>query len=277
MSKVRRRRLSLPAGSPATRYNRRVETSAPATPETAADNEREGRFSRRQRFFIWLIGWAEFLLIRLLGPTLRFSISIEEGGPSHWHMAGAIYPFWHRCVIPGTFLARGKQMTVLLSSSFDGECSVRPLAKFGFRTARGSSTRGGARGLLGMQKAVESGYAVVFTIDGPRGPMYVAKLGPVLLARITGSPIICFHIALENAWVLSRSWDKLMIPKPFSRALVRISRMIYVPRDTQDLDPYRGEMQAALDRVREYAEANVARAEQVGRPFESFDSHSLRQ
>jgi len=235
-----------------------VGTSAPVSPPVASDDRVEERFTRRQRFLIWLIGWAEYLLIRILGPTLRFTISIEEGGPPEWHLAGAIYPFWHRCVIPGTFFARGKQMTVLLSSSFDGECSVRPLKMFGFRTVRGSSTRGGVRGLLGMQKAIESGYAVVFTIDGPRGPMYVAKPGPVLLARTTGAPVICFHIALENPWILTKSWDRLMIPRPFSRAFLRISRLIHVPPDA-DLDRYRGEMQAALDRVREYAEANVGR------------------
>ena len=245
------------------RYNRRVQTSAPLAPQAAADSPREGRFTRRQRFLIWLIGWAEYLVIRVLGPTLRYRISFEEGGPPQWYVAPAIYPFWHRCVIPGTFLARGKQMTVLLSASFDGECSVRALARFGFRTVRGSSTRGGVRGLLGMQKELESGHAVVFTIDGPRGPMYVAKPGPVLLARTTGTPIICFHIALENPWILTKSWDQLMIPKPFSRALVRVSKLIHVPPDAQNLDHYRDEMQAALDRVREYAEANVSRAESV--------------
>lgn len=240
-----------------------MQTSASVAPPAAADSPREGRFTRRQRFLIWLIGWAEYLVIRVLGPTLRYRISFEEGGPPQWYVAPAIYPFWHRCVIPGTFLARGKQMTVLLSASFDGECSVRALTKFGFRTVRGSSTRGGARGLLGMQKELESGHAVVFTIDGPRGPMYVAKPGPVLLARSTGLPIICFHIALEDPWILTKSWDQIMIPKPFSRALVRISKLIRVPPDAQDLDRYRDEMQAALDRVREYAESNVSRVGQT--------------
>ena len=93
--------------------------------------------------------------------------------------------------------------------------------------------------------------------------MYVAKPGPVLLARITGLPIICFHIALEDPWILTKSWDQIMIPKPFSRALVRISKLIRVPPDAQDLDRYRDEMQAALDRVREYAESNVSRVGQT--------------
>jgi lysophospholipid acyltransferase (LPLAT)-like uncharacterized protein len=247
-----------------------VPTSAPVVPQTASDAAPQARFTRRQRFLIWLIGWAEYLLIRVLGPTLRYSLSIEEGGPPNRHAAPAIYAFWHRCLIPACFLARDQQIAVLISTSFDAECSLRALSRFGYRTVRGSSTRGGMGALLGMQKEIESGHAVAFTIDGPKGPRYVAKPGPALLARITGLPIICFYIALQDPWVLTKSWDQCMIPKPFSRALVRVSKLVYGPPDAQNLDPYRDEMQAALDRAREFAEANVARAELVGRPTDSI-------
>jgi lysophospholipid acyltransferase (LPLAT)-like uncharacterized protein len=257
-----RRRLARVAA----RYNRRVETPAPVAPPTAADNAPEERFTRWQRFLIWLIGWAGYLLIRALGPTLRYTISIEEGGPPHWYVAPVIYPFWHRCLIPACFLWRHKQIAVVTSTSFDGEYIARILDKFGYTPVRGSSTRGGVRALLGMQTELDGGHAVAFTIDGPKGPMYVAKPGPALLARMTSLPILCFHVALEDSWVLNKSWDQFMIPKPFSRALVRISRMIHVPSDAQDLERYRDEMQAALDRVREYAEANVGCAGSVGPP-----------
>ena len=236
-----------------------METSAPASPEIAADGPREEKFTRRQRLLIWLIGWAGYFLIRILGPTLRYSVSIEAGGPEHWYVAPAIYPFWHRCLIPACYMWRKKRIAVLTSTSFDGEYIARILGRMGYTPVRGSSTRGGVRGLLGMQEQLESGRSVAFTIDGPRGPMYEAKPGPVLLARVTQLPVVCFHVALERSWVLSKSWDRFMIPKPFSRALVRISRLIHVPPDG-DLDRYRDEMQAALDRAREYAEANVSRA-----------------
>jgi len=247
-----------------------VEASAPVAPPTAAETAPAGRFTPWQRFLIWLIGWAGYLLIRILGPTLRYTVSIEEGGPQHWYVAPAIYPFWHRCLIPACFLWRNKRIAVLTSTSFDGEYIARILLKFGYTPVRGSSTRGGVRGLLGMQQELESGHSVAFTIDGPKGPMYEAKPGPVLLARVTQLPIVCFHVALEDPWVLSKSWDRFMIPKPFSRALLRISRMIHVPPEAVDLDPYHVEMQAALDRAREYAEANVARAQQVGLPPDSI-------
>ena len=234
-----------------------METSAPASPEIAADGPREERFTRRQRFLIWLIGWAGYFLIGILGPTLRYRVSIEEGGPEHWYVAPAIYPFWHRCLIPACYMWRRKRIAVLTSTSFDGEYIARILGRMGYTPVRGSSTRGGVRGLLGMQQELESERSVAFTIDGPKGPMYEAKPGPVLLARVTGLPIVCFHVALEDPWVLSKSWDRFMIPKPFSRTLVRISKLIHVPPDA-DLDHSRDEMQAALDRAREYAEANLS-------------------
>jgi lysophospholipid acyltransferase (LPLAT)-like uncharacterized protein len=245
-----------------------VEASAPLATPTAA--EPEHRFTRRQRFLIWLIGWAGYFLIRVIGPTLRYAVSIEEGGPRHWYVAPVIYPFWHRCLIPACFLWRNKRIAVLTSTSFDGEYIARILQRFGYTPVRGSSTRGGVRGLLGMQQELESGHSVAFTIDGPQGPMYEAKPGPVLLARVTGLPIVCFHVALEDPWVLTKSWDRFMVPRPFSRALLRISSLIHVLSDAEDLDPYHARMQAALDRAREYAEANVGRAQQVGRPPDSI-------
>jgi len=245
-----------------------VETPAPVA--TPAAVEPEDRFTWRQRFLIRLIGWAGYLLIRVLGPTLRYAVSIEEGGPQHWYVVPVIFPFWHRCLIPACFLWRHKQIAVLTSTSFDGEYIARILRWFGYTPVRGSSTRGGVRGLLGMQQELDSRHSVAFTIDGPKGPMYQAKPGPVLLARVTGLPIVCFHVALEDHWVLTKSWDRFMIPRPFSRALLRISRLIHVPPDADDLEPYQANMQAALDRAREYAEANVGRAQHVGRPPDSI-------
>jgi hypothetical protein len=109
-----------------------------------------------------------------------------------------------------------------------------------------------------MRRALEEGWTVAFTIDGPKGPRYVAKPGPVVLARTTGAPMVAFHIALDRAWVLN-TWDGCMIPKPFSRALMRISRAIPVPPDGDD-ERYHRELQAALDRVRGFAEENIAKA-----------------
>jgi lysophospholipid acyltransferase (LPLAT)-like uncharacterized protein len=166
-----------------------------------------------------------------------------------------IYSFWHRCVFPATWICRDLQARVITSQSFDGEYIARIIEKLGFVAVRGSSTRGGVRALLGLRREVEQGRSVAFTIDGPRGPRYVAKPGPVFLARATGVPLSLFYVAVERAWVLN-TWDAMIIPKPFSRVLGRMGREISVPRNVET-EHYRIELQASLERAREFAEANV--------------------
>lgn len=148
----------------------------------------------------------------------------------------------------------------MTSRSFDGEYIARIIESFGFKAVRGSSSRGGVRALLGMHTIVESGGVAAFTIDGPRGPQYVAKPGPVLLARNTGAPIRCFYVAPKDAWVLD-SWDRLLIPKPFTAVHIRWTGPIYVPKETNtgDLQAYHDEMQRALERVQRDAQIIVGR------------------
>lgn len=233
-----------------------------AVPEVSSESSATGpKFTLIQRILLWLITWAGFLVVRMIGPTLRFSVSWEDGAPSSLEERPLIYSFWHSCMIPAMYLWRNLQVRVMSSDSFDGEYTGRIMRKFGFVKVRGSSSRGAVRALLSMRRELEQGWKVAFTIDGPRGPRYVVKPGPVTLARSTGVPMAVFHIAVDRAWVLN-TWDRLMIPKPFSRALMRISRKITVPRKIDDLemDRFQAELQAALNRVREFSEANLQKA-----------------
>ena len=236
-------------------------TAMTATAPTATDTEStpaHERFTLRQRIALWFITWSAWLLIRLVGPTLRYTVSFEEGAARTEFPHPAIFVFWHNAVIAATWHYRHKGIAVMTSSSFDGEYIARIIAKFGFRPVRGSSTRGGVRALLGMHAEIESGHSVAFTIDGPRGPVYVAKPGPVLLARNTRLPIVPFYVAAERAWILN-SWDRLRIPKPFSRVHIRMGRPITVPPETdaEAAKVFHAEMQAGLERVRGAAEATV--------------------
>ncbi len=208
---------------------------------------------------LWLITWAGFLAIRLIGPTLRVTVSFEDGAPASLDTRPMILAFWHNCIFPATFVWRNLQIRVMSSDSFDGEWTGRIIRKFGFVKVRGSSSRRAVRALLEMRRELEQGWPVAFTIDGPRGPRFVAKPGPVLLARATGAPMVAFHIALEKAWSLN-TWDRSMIPRPFSRGLMRVSRRIIVPADASDSqkERFHAELQAALERVREFAEGNVS-------------------
>jgi lysophospholipid acyltransferase (LPLAT)-like uncharacterized protein len=154
------------------------------------------------------------------------------------------------------------------SYSYDGEYMGRIIRRFGFVAVKGSSSRNAVRALLGLRRALEEGWTVAFTLDGPRGPRYKVKPGPVALARSSGVPLSVFHMAVERAWVLN-SWDRMMIPKPFSKVLVRFGKLIPVPRGAADeeLDRYQQELQAALDRVVEFSEANVSRVGTAEFPY----------
>ena len=224
--------------------------------ETQEKNENASRsFSLRQRFSLWLITWVGYLFIRLIGPTLRYTMVPEPGCLSDgWTVPTSIWCFWHRCVIPAGHHFRDRQIAIMVSRSFDGEYIARIVQKLGFRPVRGSSSRGAVGALLGMRNEIEQGHSAVFTIDGPRGPRYVAKPGPVMLAKKTGQPINCFYIAVKHAWVLN-SWDRMIIPMPFSRACAYGSSPLKVPADAteEEMEVLHQQMQAALERCREQA------------------------
>lgn len=223
----------------------------------AAANER--KFSLRERFLLWWITWAGYLFIRWIGPTLRFTVIREPGCLSDgWGAPNGIWCFWHRSVIPAGFRFHGKQVAVMISRSFDGEYIARILAKLGYRPVRGSSSRGAVGALMGMREELEAGHPAVFTIDGPRGPRYVAKPGPVLLAKKTGQSVNCFYIAIERAWILN-SWDQMIIPKPFSRACAYFSSPMNVPADASDeqMSAFHQQMQETLEKCRRKAEETL--------------------
>ena len=232
----------------------------PNPTNSAAGEILQPRLTLLQRIQLALVSWIASAVVGLIGRTLRMTITYEEGSIRGLDsIAPGIYPFWHRCVLPATWLFRNCDIGVLTSLSRDGEYIARVIRRFGFVPVRGSSSRGGQRGLMEMETMVKAGGAVAFTIDGPRGPRYVAKKGPVMLARLTGIPITAFYVAVEKAWVL-KTWDAVLIPKPFSRAYVRVAKNIFVPPDADDaaLTRCHAEMQASLERITAFAESQFS-------------------
>ena len=214
------------------------------------------KYSSLQRLSLMLVSWIVPAFIALIGCTLRVRFHWEEGSiGSLENVHPGIYPFWHRCVLPATWIFRKRNLAVMTSRSLDGEYIARVIQRFGFVPIRGSSTRGGQRALLETQTFVDAGGGAAFTIDGPRGPRYVAKRGPVFLAKATGAAITPFYVAVEKKWMLN-SWDRFVIPKPFSRVLVQVAPRIFVQRDADDnaLDAKYHQMQAELERITELAE-----------------------
>jgi hypothetical protein len=212
------------------------------------------RFTFTQQRVLAVVPRLVWALLWIVGSTWRFEEIAEEGVTPLLHGRGAgarIFCFWHQCVLPCAFYFPPSHATILISRSFDGELITRILNLFGFHAVRGSSSRGAREGLLGLKHVIESGQPAIFTADGPRGPIYQTKMGPIKLAQTTGAPIGAFHLEPEHAWVM-KSWDRFLIPKPFTRICVSWAAWTEVPTDlaTEEFEPKRQQLNAAIERAR---------------------------
>ncbi|MBZ5545763.1 MAG: lysophospholipid acyltransferase family protein, partial [Acidobacteriia bacterium] len=169
---------------------------------------------------------------------------------------GLIYTFWHREIFAATWFWRKRGIVVMTSQNFDGEYIARIIRWHGYGAARGSSSRGAGRALVEMARCLSNGVDSAFTIDGPRGPRYVAKRGSVILSRASGAAILCFHIAVRKAYVFDKTWDQTQFPYPFSKAAVFIAPPIAVSEGADDAQQERKqqEVQRALDELRRRGE-----------------------
>ena len=208
-------------------------------------------YAFRQRFLIRAADLIFYALIQIIGRTTRFRVE----GWENWQQATRegrvpIYTFWHNRVFLATYFWRGRGIVVMTSRSFDGEYIARFIQRFGYGAARGSSTRGGVGAMVEMVRLMRLGRPAAFTIDGPRGPRYVAKMGAVLLAKKTGQPILPFSINPAR-YLEVPSWDNFQVPVPFTRARVRIAPPIYVAPDADEaaLEAKREELQRALEEI----------------------------
>jgi lysophospholipid acyltransferase (LPLAT)-like uncharacterized protein len=210
-----------------------------------------GKYSWRERIMIRLADWTFYALIYLIGKTIRF----EKRGWENYKSIGLngktpILAFWHNRIFTATYYFRNRGIIVMSSQSFDGEYIARFIQRFGFGAVRGSSTRGGVGALVEMIRLMRKNLPMGFSVDGPKGPKYVAKTGACLLAKKTQNPIMPFIIEVEKYWEM-KSWDNLQIPKPFSRACVFIAEPIYVDKTAADeeIEKSRAALQAKLDEL----------------------------
>jgi lysophospholipid acyltransferase (LPLAT)-like uncharacterized protein len=210
-----------------------------------------------RRVQIPIIAAAVYSVIRTLGPTLRYEVlGWQHAERVYVAKKQCIWSFWHRVIIPVAWWGRHRGVVVMNTTAFDGQWTRKVIEWLGFGTAQGSSSRGGLRGLAVMARRLEEGLDCAFTIDGPRGPRYVAKPGPVMLARKTGCPILVFHIGVDRGKTFEKTWDHFLLPKPFARTVMLFSPPIYVPADAnaQGMETKHIEMQRELERVRDIAE-----------------------
>jgi lysophospholipid acyltransferase (LPLAT)-like uncharacterized protein len=206
-------------------------------------------YSFKEKIIIRLADWTFYLLIKIIGRTIKYETDnwenfqkIERAGKI------PIYAFWHDRIFAGTYFFRNRGIVVITSQSFDGEYIARFIQRLGYGAVRGSSTRGGVGALVEMIRLMKKGLPMGFTVDGPKGPRYVAKTGAVLLAKKTGNPMMPFVVETEKYWTIN-SWDKMQIPKLFTHAKIFIAEPIYVAADADDaeIENKRRELQMRLD------------------------------
>jgi len=179
--------------------------------------------SWRVRLRVWLAVTLGGLLIRLLGSTWRVRRQGAEEFDDRLSRSDAfIIAFWHGEILPVAWIHRRRGIAPLISRHADGEVIARIVEGLGYRTARGSTSRGGVRALLEMAHMLEEGITVGFTPDGPRGPRHVFAPGALILAQRTGRPVIMLGATASRAWRLG-SWDRHLVPKPFATVTIRYS------------------------------------------------------
>jgi lysophospholipid acyltransferase (LPLAT)-like uncharacterized protein len=192
-------------------------------------NEPDWRASRRKRFEAAAIAVLGYPVAALLTATLRW----RAEGLEHLERVTAsgrppIMAFWHGRILPATHYFRRRGIVVITSENFDGEWIAGIIRRFGYGTARGSTSRGARKALRQLTRDMAAGRPAAFTLDGPRGPAGVAQPGAVWLAKVTGNPVVPFHIETDRHWTL-KSWDRTQIPKPFATAAIAIGEPLEVP------------------------------------------------
>ena len=219
---------------------------AAATPEDAA---RAAKEARRARQVAWAVR-AGLVVIRLLARTWRIEAHNAEVYQALRREAKPfVFAFWHGTMLPLLWRHRGEGVSVLVSLHKDGEIIARICHALGFRTLRGSTTRGGGRALLGLVRELEAGYEVAVTPDGPKGPRHQFAPGTLMAAQRAGAPVMPIGVHCASAWHL-KSWDRFLIPKPFARVVVVYGQPTLVagstPREaTAEIPHFEALMQAA--------------------------------
>jgi lysophospholipid acyltransferase (LPLAT)-like uncharacterized protein len=201
-----------------------------------------------ERFKVACIAGLGYPLIRGLGATLRWRVEgFEHLEAIHASGRRPVMAFWHGRILPATVFFRRRGIVVITSENFDGEWIARIIERFGYGTARGSTSWGGRRAIRELTRCMAEGRAAGFTVDGPRGPARVAQPGAAWLAMMTGNPILPFHLEANSHWTLG-SWDQTQIPRPFATVALAIGSPIEVPRrsGSEGLEAARVELESRL-------------------------------
>jgi len=203
-----------------------------------------------------VVPYLAYLYIRFLRRSMRIEFrGVEILDQVRKESGCYILAFWHSRFVLMPYAYPDSRIVVLASSHRDSRMLGNILTRFGLVRVEGSSTRGGTAGLRALLRKVREGYDVGITPDGPKGPRRKVKQGVIATARFTGLPVIPVTFSAGTARRL-RSWDRTMIPRPFSRGLFLYGDPILVPRDADDevMEEYRLKLEETLDRLTDIAD-----------------------
>jgi lysophospholipid acyltransferase (LPLAT)-like uncharacterized protein len=203
-----------------------------------------------------------YLLARALVLTYRIRVFGGEhrAAAASGHAAGSFcLALWHEHLFASIVAHKGQRFAPLASLSADGDIVTWVMARFGFKTVRGSSSKGGAEARAALVERTATGWFTAITVDGPRGPRRRVKGGIVDLARRTGVAVVPLATLGDRQWVL-RSWDQFKIPKPFARVAVRYGAPVPVPEGTSGLafGEVKQRIKTGLERAEQDAAADLA-------------------
>jgi hypothetical protein len=200
--------------------------------------------------------------IRIIGCSWRFRVISEEYvEEARRHAPHVIFAFWHGRMLPLSYRYRNRSIQVLASAHKDGELMGQTIRLLGFGHVRGSSTRGGARAIRELVARLEEGFDLGITVDGPKGPRYAVKPGPLEISKISGAPVVPAAVSSKSHWVFS-SWDAFEFPKPFTKIYVRFGKPVLVPPDAgpDDLEARRVELEQVLREITDVNDRDVSDA-----------------
>jgi len=199
-------------------------------------------------------GWAAKVIASMWLGTCRiteFGREIEDRCSEEHPGRGSLYASWHRGLFYVIYWFRNQNVVSIASASEDGELAAQAARRFGWITARGSSSRGGRQAFREMEALVRRGYKGGLVADAPQGPRFVSKLGIIYLAKRTGLPIIPVIWSADRCWTL-KSWDRTIIPKPFARIVALFADTpILVPKDAsrETCKRYQLQLDQQLNRI----------------------------
>jgi lysophospholipid acyltransferase (LPLAT)-like uncharacterized protein len=192
------------------------------------------RTSLSKRLQAKAIAVVGYRLIAALGSTLRWRTEgLDHLDRIRTSGRQPIMAFWHGRILPATYYFRRRGIVVITSENFDGEWIAGIIERFGYGTARGSTSKGARRALRQLTRDIGAGRPVGFTLDGPRGPARVAQPGAVWLAKATGNPVLPFHLEADRSWTLN-SWDRTQVPRPFATVSIAMGQPLEVPNDADE-------------------------------------------